>query len=137
MAVKELGERIKMLREEQGLTQDEFSKQFNLSRSTVSQYESGVSEPDDAVKIKIALHYKVSLDWLFGLTDIRNTIDPYETRLRNLLLAIRNLSHESMNDLINYIETLKIRDIAKRNLHSYIKKLPQKDKKYMEKYLKP
>ncbi|WP_196479864.1 helix-turn-helix domain-containing protein [Clostridium tyrobutyricum] len=69
-----LGKRIKILRTENGLTQEEFGKPYNIKKSTVSQYESGSSKPDDELKKKIAQDYNVSLDWLMGLTDIRDLL---------------------------------------------------------------
>ncbi|MBC2580591.1 helix-turn-helix transcriptional regulator [Clostridium sp. DJ247] len=68
-----LGKRLKMLRTENNLTQEEFGKPYNLKKSTISQYESGSSKPDDELKKRIALDYNVSLDWLMGLTDVRNS----------------------------------------------------------------
>lgn len=67
-----LGKRLKTLRVESGLTQEEFGLPYSLRKSTVSQYESGSSRPDDELKKRIALDYNVSIDWLLGLTDIRN-----------------------------------------------------------------
>lgn len=131
-----LGERLKQLREETELTQESFGKQFNLAKSTVSQYESGISRPDDALKIKIALHHKVSLDWLMGLTDIRNN-SPEELRYRNLLTIIRTLTPESLQDLLKYVETLRIRDIAKANIGKFYNKLSKDEQKALEKFKKP
>ena len=68
-----LGKRIKILRTEKGLTQEEFGKPYNIKKSTVSQYESGSSKPDDELKKRIAKDYNVSLDWLMGLMNTRNT----------------------------------------------------------------
>ncbi|SDD05060.1 helix-turn-helix domain-containing protein [Peptococcus niger] len=67
-----LGERIKSLRQENGLTQEEFGKKFGVAKSTVSLYESGKSTPDDSLKVKIADHYDVSLDYLLGRTNDRH-----------------------------------------------------------------
>ena len=48
-----LGQRLKQLRIENGLTQEEFGRPYDLRKSTVSQYESGASRPDDELKIRI------------------------------------------------------------------------------------
>jgi len=70
-----LGKRLKVLRSELEITQEEFGKRYNLKKSTISQYESGVSRPDDELKTRIATDYNVSIDWLLGLTDIRTPLD--------------------------------------------------------------
>lgn len=89
-------QRLKQLRVENGLTQEEFGKPYNLRKSTISQYESGDSRPDDELKIRIALDYGVSLDWLFGLTNKRKG-DNIEDKL----------SKEAIDEINNFIEYVK------------------------------
>ncbi|KJS85147.1 MAG: hypothetical protein JM58_09220 [Peptococcaceae bacterium BICA1-8] len=67
--MKKISDRIKQLRQENNLTQEEFGKMFGIVKSTVSLYESNKSNPDDELKRKIAKHFNVSLDWLLGLSD--------------------------------------------------------------------
>ena len=69
------GERIKILRTESDLTQEEFGSLFGLSKYTISLYENDKNSPSDDVKRKIAQHFKVSLDWLMGVSDIRTPIE--------------------------------------------------------------
>lgn len=38
-----IGGFIKQIRKEKGLTQEQFAEQFNVSRRTVSRWETGVS----------------------------------------------------------------------------------------------
>lgn len=73
-----IGERIRQLRKEYNLTQEQFGKLFGIVKSTVSMYESNKSVPDDEMKKKIAEHFNVSLDWLMGRTDIPNAYIPEE-----------------------------------------------------------
>lgn len=73
-----IGERIKQLRKEHDLTQEQFGNLFGVVKSTVSMYESNKSIPDDEMKKKIAEYFNVSLDWLMGRTDIRNPYIPEE-----------------------------------------------------------
>lgn len=88
-----LGQRLKQLRIENGLTQEEFGKPYDLRKSTVSQYESGASRPDDELKIRIALDYEVSLDWLMGFSDTRSLYN--------------DLTDDEMMEVVNFIEFLK------------------------------
>ncbi len=73
-----IGERIRQLRKEYNLTQEQFGKLFGIVKSTVSMYESNKSVPDDEMKKKIAEHFNISLDWLMGRTDIPNAYIPEE-----------------------------------------------------------
>ena len=70
-----LGKKIKFLREEKELSQLEFAKTLNISNSTLSQYEAGNRMPGDEIKKKIAEYFNVSLDYLMGVSNLRN---PYK-----------------------------------------------------------
>lgn len=88
-----LGQRLKQLRIENELTQEEFGRPYDLRKSTVSQYESGASRPDDELKIRIASDYEVSLDWLMGFSDTRS--------------LFKDLTDDEMMEVIRFIEFLK------------------------------
>jgi transcriptional regulator with XRE-family HTH domain len=103
-----LGNRIKTLRLEASLTQEEFGKPYSLKKSTVSQYESGSSRPDDELKKRIALDYNVSLDWLMGLTDIRNhTEDPNITVALHSDTDYDDLPEEAKKEINGFIEYVR------------------------------
>ena len=61
----ELGKKLKELRTSSNLTQEEFSKQLNISRVNYTRYENGKVRPDFETVIKIADFYDISLDELF------------------------------------------------------------------------
>jgi len=67
-----LGHRLKQLREEKGLTQEELGKVINVSKPSISRYEAGTNEPNTETLKQLAIYFYVSLDYLMGLTDIRN-----------------------------------------------------------------
>lgn len=67
--------RIKSLRIEKGVSQNELAKHFNITQQAISGYESGSREPNAEMLKKLADYFDVSLDYLMGITDIRN---PYE-----------------------------------------------------------
>ena len=67
-----LGERIRALRVESGMTQEELAEMIRVSNTTLSQYETGARIPSDAVKIKIAEIFQVSVDYLIGFSHTRN-----------------------------------------------------------------
>lgn len=67
-----LGERLKALREEKGITTREISKLFKLGKSTISNYENDFRKPDYDTLRKLAEFYDVSIGYLLGETNERN-----------------------------------------------------------------
>ncbi|WP_202709143.1 helix-turn-helix domain-containing protein [Sporosalibacterium faouarense] len=66
-------ERLRILRTEQSLKQEELAKILNISRQSVSNYENGARFPSDELLLhRISSYFNVSLDYLLGATNIRN-----------------------------------------------------------------
>ena len=62
-----IGDRIKEVREKNGLTQSSLAKKLNISRSAVNAWEMGVSIPSAQYLIELSKLLKVSTDYLLGL----------------------------------------------------------------------
>ena len=67
-----IGKALKALREERGLSQVELAKQLDISASAIGMYEVNSREPSDDIKTKIAEYFDVSIDYLLGVSDVRN-----------------------------------------------------------------
>lgn len=61
----DLGGKLKELRLNMGLTQEELAAKLGLSRVNYTRYENGKVNPDYETIIKLADFYEVSLDELF------------------------------------------------------------------------
>ena len=61
--------RIRDLREDRDLTQKEMAKVLNCSQQAYSNYELGQRDIPTDILIKLSNFYKVSVDYLLGLTD--------------------------------------------------------------------
>ena len=61
--------RIKDLREDADLTQQEIAQYLHIKQNTYSQYENGHRQLPIEVLIALAKYYKTSTDYLLGLTD--------------------------------------------------------------------
>ena len=59
-----MNERIKALRKELNLTQQEFADRLNIKRGAVANYEIGRNEPIDAVISLICKTFNVNEEWL-------------------------------------------------------------------------
>ena len=70
MQLKEsFASRLKYLREEGGLSQNELAKTTGINQATISKWEQEKSDPPLALALKIAKHFNVSLDYLSGWKD--------------------------------------------------------------------
>ncbi len=61
--------RIRDLREDHDITQQGISEYLHLYRSVYRRYETGERETPAWVIVRLAEYYKVSADYLLGLTD--------------------------------------------------------------------
>lgn len=59
-----MNERLKKLRKELDMTQQEFADKIGIKRNTMATYESGRNEPIDAVISLICTKYNVNENWL-------------------------------------------------------------------------
>ena len=60
----ELSERIKIVRKNEKLTQNQFGERLSVSGSYVSRLESGKEQPTEMLLKLIALTFDISTDWL-------------------------------------------------------------------------
>ena len=62
-------QRMRDLREDRDLTQDELVRLLGMPKTTYTNYEQGKREPPFSLAIRLAQFYGVSLDFLAGLTN--------------------------------------------------------------------
>lgn len=77
-----IGDRIKKLREENGLMQQDVCNTLDIEQSMLANYENNRRVPKTDILIKIANYYGVSLDFLVGMTD--NRFNSYKGCLKDL-----------------------------------------------------
>ena len=57
-------DRIKLIRQNAGMTQQEFAKQIGVSRNTIATYETSVRIPIDAIVLSICREFNINETWL-------------------------------------------------------------------------
>ena len=67
MEVFDFGLRLRELREAKHLSQSDVASRLNVSRSTVSGYESNTTTPSLEQFTRLAILYTTSLDYMMGL----------------------------------------------------------------------
>lgn len=69
-----LGDKLKMLRKKNNLTQQQVAERLNVSKAVVSSYELSNRSPSFQTLVKIANIYNVTTDFLLGINK-RKMID--------------------------------------------------------------
>lgn len=68
------GERLRELREDNDEKQKDIADLLFVSNKVISDYERGIHFPrDERVIIALANHFGVSIDYLFGITNIKKS----------------------------------------------------------------
>lgn len=75
-----IGNRISLLRDQRGWTQEELASFLGISRAALSHYEKNRREPDTEMLSKMADLFKVSIDYLVGRTKKPDTVMDEEIR---------------------------------------------------------
>lgn len=88
------GERLKMLRKGQKLTQQELAARLGVAKSVVSYYESGDRFPSYDVLIKIARTFHVTTDYLLDIE-------------RNRTIDVTGLSEQDIAVVVSVVNALK------------------------------
>lgn len=96
-------ERLKALREDNDEKQKDIAKLLNVSASMISFYETGTHFPrDEKMLLKLHSHFNVSMDYMFGLTNVPN----YSTtdRIHQKILQLSTTSLEELDHFIDYLK---------------------------------
>lgn len=104
-----VGARIKFLRNEIGLTQEQLANKLTnvKGKSSIANYENGSNLPSDEVKLKMCEIFNCTLDYLMCKSDIRN---PEKININEIDIAfasgIKGLNKENQEIAKNIIEGL-------------------------------
>ena len=99
-SLDKLEKRIRELRKSAGLTQGDLSEKIGVLQSTIANYESGYSQPENETLSKLSAIFNVSIDYLLGNTTI---VKPKEYLEQLLYKCNLNDTEYSLviNNLIN------------------------------------
>ena len=81
-----IGENIKRLRREKGVTQEKLAEHLGISTQAVSKWERGETLPDITLVIPLASYFGISTDELLGLDEAKN-----KARAEEMLKEYRSL----------------------------------------------
>ena len=87
-----VSDKIKSLREQRGMTQAALAKQLGITRSGVNAWEMGISIPSTQYIVELALFFKVSTDYLLGVTSSAS-IDVSGLTEKDILIVHELITH--------------------------------------------
>ena len=87
--------RIRDLREDRDLRQIDVAKETGIDQKTLSNYETGKTNPDSYAIIKLCDFFDVSADYLIGRADERQTkIGKIEDRISDISKSLEIIMEE-------------------------------------------
>lgn len=98
-----LSDRLKELRQEKHLRQDQVAALVNVTKSAVSAWESDMRQPPYDTLIRLADIYHVSTDYLLGRTNDRPLdlagLSPHEVAMVAELVASMRAKNQKLEEL--------------------------------------
>lgn len=95
-----LSTKLKSARTNSGLTRKQISTLIGVSESMIGHYETGERLPSLNILVKLASHYKVSIDYLLdhdtssnNLVSLDGLSDKQKQIVRDTIESFRNTSH--------------------------------------------
>ena len=107
MNKKEIGNRLKVARENAGLKQDEVAEVIGSTFQKVSSFETGRTRVDLETLVILCDLYKTNTDYILNpeLSGIRPGHSPFGTRKDDCLIKLwRQLSYEKQQKMLRIIE---------------------------------
>lgn len=101
-----IGQNLKRLRQQRGLTQEQLAEVFGVSAQAVSRWENNTSYPDITLLPGLAIFYNTSVDAIVGMDEIRQ-----EEALR--------IIHTKINEFVLHNETDKAVALIRDSLRTY------------------
>lgn len=104
------GQRLRELRKQRGISQNELSKHIGVSKSSVNMYERGEREPSLETLEAIADFFNVNMDYLLGRTPLDilvNSVDEKQFSKPAVIVVKRLLCAIASGEEINAPEISK------------------------------
>jgi len=103
--------RIKELRKELNLKQEQLGKMLNVQRAVVSKYETGRVSLNAETLHKLCDIFNVSSDYILGRTEQRQLKDEksLSPQITSIINSCSDLNEKELIKVIEYIDFLKIK----------------------------
>lgn len=95
---------LRQLRTEKNISTYKLADILHVSRSSISNYETGIRTPDYKLLVEIANLFNVSIDYLLGRTNDRRTADQILEEY-SVIADVRNLDKYQKDFIVDFIKT--------------------------------
>ena len=99
-----IAERLRLAREQAGLSQGQVAKILGLHRPTISEMEAGRRRVTSDETVTFARLYEVSVAWLTGSEETDNEIDD---RVRLAARELAKLKSEDLDKILKLLATMR------------------------------
>ncbi len=91
----DIGNRLRNLLEQDGITQKQLAKDLNISATTLNGYVQNRRQPDAKTVILLASYFHTTTDYIYGITTIREPLSsPYNAEERHLVDIFRGIPED-------------------------------------------
>jgi transcriptional regulator with XRE-family HTH domain len=107
------GNRLKKLRTDRNMSQEELANVFNILKSSVSMYENNVRTPSLELAKDMAKYFNVSIDYMVGYTPANDDEFQMAETVRRFFVKKGvigeedDLSTQKMNEILDFIKANK------------------------------
>lgn len=98
--------RLKILRKENNLTVRELGEKINISYAAISKMENNQQNISNEYLIILSNFFKVSVEYLLGISNIKNSKQEFEPILFSIYNEIKDLNNTQKEDLLNVIKLI-------------------------------
>ncbi|MFC4598016.1 helix-turn-helix domain-containing protein [Cohnella hongkongensis] len=100
-----MGDRLRELRLQRKISQEEVARHIGITRSAYSHYEINNRQPVYDTLIKLASFFDVSLDYIIGGTETRSSVDPTDSSATgDILTLLQRMNREQREQSLSLIE---------------------------------
>lgn len=125
----EISDRLRVLREEQGYSQNDLAEKLNISRQSISKWELGKSTPDITYFIKLSEIYNITLDELIKGKEFQENI---KDNIKNNEFKEDKVLMDNESKIYNYELEKESKDkvLGSNNMEEEILENKKKDKSF-------
>ncbi len=123
---KTFGQRLKELRAETGLTQDQLSEQLGIPKNTLARYEADIRLPTTKYAYMLARYFGISMNELFDEDAYNRPTPPKKISEIDIRFSLSTgekvITSSQFKEIKQFARFIQMRDDPRSELHKSIKK---------------